>query len=342
MADEPNPGKVVFNALARSQGDRDIIVISQEISRDLHYKLSLEIEANKRHDKVTLFLTTRGGDPNGGYRIARCLQHNYKHIRLVIPSLCKSAGTLIAIGANELVIGDLGELGPLDIQVRKDSELEGRSSGLDIIQALEQVQVHVRQAFFHTMIDVRRASGLSTKLAGEFAANVAIGATAPLYNQIDPNRLGEMQRAMRIAHEYGQRLNEHTRSLQQGALDRLVAKYPSHSFVIDRKEASKLFSVVEKPTVEEKNFVKLLWNHVFAEQLDVDPFFISEAPEDTPGEEHDDGTVKDGGEQQPPVASGVPGGSQDAADPAGPDERGEQVRKDGAAPTTDNVELNPL
>lgn len=98
---------------------RDIIVISRGVERSLHYDLTKAIEKHKKHSQCTVFLTTLGGDADAGYRIGRCLQHNYEHITVVIPSLCKSAGTLVAIAAHELVIGDLGELGPLDVQVRK-------------------------------------------------------------------------------------------------------------------------------------------------------------------------------------------------------------------------------
>lgn len=302
--------------LVASASDRDIILISQPISRELHYDLTQLIASGKIHDKCTLFLTTRGGDPDGGYRIARCLRHHYSHIRVVIASLCKSAGTLVVIGANEVVIGDLGELGPLDIQVRKSSELEERSSGLDIIQALEAAQNHTREAFHSTLVEIRRGGRLSTKLAGEFAATVAIGVAAPLYNQIDPNRLGEMQRAMRIAHEYGQRLNKSSKSLKPGALENLVANYPAHGFVIDRKEASELFNNVQKPTAEEDEFCKNFWN-VLGEQAGVGPLFIRDDEAVNEGENYD-GATENGIED----AAETSERTEDAADPAAPNGEG--------------------
>jgi hypothetical protein len=246
----------------------------------------MAIKEEKRYDKCTVILTTMGGDPGAGFRIARCLRHHYKNIRLVIPSFCKSAGTLVAIGADELVIGDLGELGPLDIQVSKASELAERSSGLDIIQALEVVQGQVRMAFHNTLLEIRKGSRLSTKLAGEMAASVAIGVAAPLYSQIDPNRLGEMQRAMSIAHEYGLRLNASSKILKEGMLDALVANYPSHSFVIDRKEASELFNNVESPTSAENDFCHAFWQEVLGKETDQGPFFVRK-PDDSQGGTHD-------------------------------------------------------
>jgi len=286
----------VVSELANSQPDRDIILISRMISRELHYDLSALVESGRQKENCTVFLTTRGGDPDGGYRMARCLQHHYKHIRLVIPSLCKSAGTLAAIGAHELVIGDLGELGPLDVQVRKSSELEERSSGLDIIQALGAAEGHAHQAFQSALISIRRGGRLSTKLAGEFAANLAIGMVAPLYNQIDPHRLGEMQRSLKIALEYGERLNQATKALRPGALDTLVSGYPAHSFVIDRKEAASLFTSVKKPTKEEAEFASQLW-HLLGEQVDKGPFFIRDEKPNQ-GVDHD-GIIEGDGEHPP-------------------------------------------
>lgn len=94
------------NALTKySTTDRDVILASHEIDRGLHYKLTDLLHTKKSKSKnCTFFLTTFGGDPHGGYRIARCLRHHYEHVRLVVPSFCKSAGTLIAICANEIAI----------------------------------------------------------------------------------------------------------------------------------------------------------------------------------------------------------------------------------------------
>lgn len=288
-----------IDALHESSPGRDFLLISAGISRKLHHELSVLIADNQQHEKCTIFLTTRGGDPDAGFRIARCLQHHYKHIRLVIPSRCKSAGTLIAIGAHELAIGNLGELGPLDIQVLKASELQERSSGLDIIQALEAVETHTRVAFRKTLMDIRQGGRLSTKLAGEFAASLATGIAAPLYSQIDPNRLGEMQRAMRIAHEYGHRLDRSSQSLYQGALENLIGAYPSHRFVIDRKEAGELFKHVRHPSKEESRICLILWG-LLGEESGQLPIFVRNEPEKHSGGQHDD-TIENGTAEPAPT-----------------------------------------
>lgn len=165
----------------------------------------------------------------------------------------------MAIGAHELAIGDQGELGPLDVQVSKHSEILERGSGLDYTQALSVVLEHAQRSFSESLMLMRARFRFSTKMAGELASQLACGTVEPLYAQIDPNRIGEMQRAIQIAHEYGQRLNNHSKILKDGALKKLVAGYPSHSFVIDRKEAKDLFKKVGPPTSSETELIRQLW-----------------------------------------------------------------------------------
>lgn len=272
----------IIQALIGANPDTDYIVISREISRPLHADLSELIKKKKSASKCVVILTTRGGDPHAGYRIGRCLRHNYPdHVKICVPSFCKSAGTLIAICGDELAIGDLGELGPLDIQVRKPSEFGEQSSGLDPLQALTVALEHARDAFRRTLIEMRRGAKLSTKLAGDFASQIAVGVVAPLYAQIDPNRAGELQRAMEIAYAYGDRLDKYTENLREGALKKLTVEYPSHGFVIDRKEAKELFHRVSDLTAEEVNFTQSIWQ-LLQDENEFGPHLLR-APAKKPG-----------------------------------------------------------
>jgi hypothetical protein len=75
-----------------------------------------------------------------------------------------------------------------------------------------------------------------------------VGLFSPVYAQIDPVKLGEIQRAIAIAQAYGIRLNNaYDRNLLEGGLEHLIVGYPSHGFVIDRKEAKALFRRVRHP-----------------------------------------------------------------------------------------------
>ncbi|HGM7307607.1 TPA: hypothetical protein ACKP7U_004315 [Stenotrophomonas maltophilia] len=233
--------------------DTDTYVYLGDIARVGYEKLTRVLAENSsKQSKATLVLATYGGDPDAGFRIARALRHCYEHLTIVVPTYCKSAGTLICVAADELVICDAGELGPLDIQINKPDEVAEFSSGLDIMQSLNMLKDLVLQSFQDHMIAVRFKNNVSTKVATEIATKLAIGAFAPIYAQIDPNRVGEIQRANQIVWHYAQRLNEYGGILRdKNSLGKLVYTYPSHGFVIDRREAKTCFKTVRSPTNDE-------------------------------------------------------------------------------------------
>ncbi|EFE22803.1 hypothetical protein EDWATA_02175 [Edwardsiella tarda ATCC 23685] len=232
--------------------NHDVYIYAGDIHRDGYQDLTNAIKKRKtahglRKD-VIFCAATYGGDPNAGYRIGRALQHNYDKITLLVVGPCKSAGTLIAIAADRLVIGDMGELGPLDIQLKKNDEIGEMSSGLAIMTALDALKDRSISAFNSYLVKIRYENQISTKISADIATRLTEALVSPMAAQIDPIKLGEHQRAMSIAITYGQRLTARSNSLKEGALVKLIASYPSHGFVIDRKEAKELFKCVESPS----------------------------------------------------------------------------------------------
>lgn len=234
-------------AAPQSISSLDVITYSGQICLSGYEKLSTLICEKKRSEKALLVLGTPGGDPHAGFRIARALTFYYETFDLLVPRYCKSAGTLIAIGASDLYLADMSELGPLDVQVKKGDEVMGRNSGLEFINAVNHLQHHAMNSFKNALTQLTTKQGLSTKVASDIAAKLTIGLLEPIAAQIDPLKLAEMQRATEIAFEYGERLAETSSNMKPRALGRLVTDYPSHGFVIDRKEARKLFWRVHRP-----------------------------------------------------------------------------------------------
>lgn len=219
-------------------GDCDLYLFSASIdfgTADTFINL-LRKQPNKKK-KCGLVLTTSGGDPDAGYRIIRCIKRYYSYLTLYVFGHCKSTGTLMALGADEIVMSDFGEFGPLDIQLAKDDELYSYS-GLNFAQSLMSLNEHLFNSFEHNFLEIKRRSGggITTKTASEICSKMAIGLISPISAQIDPVKLGEVQRAMQIANEYGRRLNEN-----DGLIGRLIVGYPSHGFVIDFEECQNIF-----------------------------------------------------------------------------------------------------
>jgi hypothetical protein len=117
-----------------------------------------------------------------------------------------------------------------------------------------------REAFIELI-----ANQLSTKTASEIATSLASNFITPLYSQIDPMRVAEIERAIKIALAYGERLIEDNRGNIKGStqLVDLIRAYPDHGFVIDFKEAKKIFKKIRKCTSEEEAFGKQLKKLVY-------------------------------------------------------------------------------
>lgn len=66
---------------------------------------------------LTLLLHSPGGDGTAVEKIVSLCRAQCKKFRVLIPNQAKSAATLIALGADKIVMGPPSELGPIDAQV---------------------------------------------------------------------------------------------------------------------------------------------------------------------------------------------------------------------------------
>ncbi|MDA8306205.1 MAG: SppA protein [Deltaproteobacteria bacterium] len=244
--------------LGRIGNGTDVIVYAGPIRETLGNDL-FKCCRRREGKRAILFLTTGGGDPHAAFRIARCLQIRYEEgFSILINTFCKSAGTLVAIGAKEIIMSDMAELGPLDVQIPKTNELVAQTSGLELSHALAWIGDYAFSIFeqYFLQIAVRSGGQISTASAIQAATKMAVGFMKPIYEQIDPMRIGEVDRAMKIASDYGIRLNQG--NLKEDALDQLISEYPDHNFVIDRGEAKELFRNVRPPSDAEGELAELV------------------------------------------------------------------------------------
>jgi len=70
-----------------------------------------------RVKKIDLVLITRGGNVLTPLRLISLLREFGEEVSVLVPYMAHSAGTLIALGADEIVMGAMGELGPVDPSV---------------------------------------------------------------------------------------------------------------------------------------------------------------------------------------------------------------------------------
>lgn len=233
-----NPAAKLQKAL-----NADIFVISGTLSRYMADEVVSKIlyTDNAQHPNVAVFLCTFGGDPDAAYIIARAFRRHYQYFSVYISGQCKSAGTLLTLGADEIVMSEFAELGPLDIQLQRADDLNVFASGLDIAGATHHFGDEGFSIFEKAFLAILQRSGgiITTKTAADIAVKIATGIVSPLVSQLDAVELVRSSRSMDIAIEYGIRLGARPETVYY-----LAARYPSHSFVIDYEEAQSLFQDV--------------------------------------------------------------------------------------------------
>jgi hypothetical protein len=176
--------------------------------------------------------------------------------------------------------------------------------------------------FKQNFLDLKRELLFTTKTAAEVASKLAVGLYQPIMEQLDPMRIGEMDRAVSIVSAYGERLVRKGKNAKGDALSRLVAGYPSHTFVIDRAEAKDLFKSIQDPAEGEEEFfnqVQSMSRKPLDNRAEPYIFFMNdpEAPDDQSAVQH----ASDSGQPGDP---GAGAGAGPQAGEAGPAANGDQ------------------
>lgn len=134
-------------------------------------------------NKLDILIESHGGDALVAWRVISLIREKIEKVAVLIPYSAFSAATLLALGADEIIMGRYGCLGPIDpqISVRKKDGPSQEFAYQDITSYLDFVreeagiteQIHLEKAFHHLCDQVepsalgtaRRASSLSVTIA---------------------------------------------------------------------------------------------------------------------------------------------------------------------------------
>ncbi len=205
----------------------------------------------ERDQKVALLIDSPGGQARSAFEIAALLQKHCGGFSAVIPRRAKSAATLIALGADEIILGEYGELGPLDVQFM-DSEREEWISGLDEAQSLERLHAFALTAFDQTMFMLAQRTSQKAGTLIPHVTKLVTQMVQPMFGNIDVVRYTQMSRRLKVGEEYAKRLlmNRFVEFEANGIARKLVELYPDHGFIIDHAEAVRIGLKPKVPDAE--------------------------------------------------------------------------------------------
>ena len=94
---------------------------------------------------LDLLITTPGGSPEATESIVGYLRTKFDHIRAFIPVAAMSAGTMLALACDEIVMGSHSQLGPIDPQFTISTPDGPRSApGQAVIDQFDQAKLEPR------------------------------------------------------------------------------------------------------------------------------------------------------------------------------------------------------
>lgn len=194
---------------------------------------------------IDLVLDTLGGSLDSAYRTVLFLSQFTSKLRVYVPRRAKSAGTLIAIGAQELYLAPFAELGPLDTQIHDPRNPTEKVSALDCFQSVDYVRGFgidtMKQALVALGKEMETGIPLSQLL--NTAAAFANSCTESMLANVVALDFGGWGRTLEIGQRYIQYLLRRT-GYEDGKVKsisrRLVYAYTHHPFPIDIIEAQEI------------------------------------------------------------------------------------------------------
>ena len=216
---------------------------------------------------LALVIDSPGGLGDVAYQVARVLQRD-GGFTVIIPRYAKSAATLLSLGAEQAIMGEDAEIGPLDAQ-QWDPDREEPGSALNEVQALDQLHMVALEHLDRTMVTMLGGTRKRTDVLLPIAAKFVADMMRPMLEKIDAVHYAKQARVLAVAEHYAVRLLVHAgvpHATATTIADTLVNRYPEHGFVIDRQEVEdlELLQLID-PSEEVKAAVgkveRAIWKH---------------------------------------------------------------------------------
>lgn len=209
-------------------GDRENL--STRIAPDIMQVFFRHLQSIQEANKIDLFLYTRGGDVLTPWRLVNLIREHTPYFSTLIPFRAYSAGTLICLGADEIVMGKMGELGPIDPSVAN---------------AFNPDDPHNPQAKVPVSVeDVVSYLSLAKSRAKLDDPQYLYGVFSHLTEKVHPLALGNVHRnysLIRLLAKNLLQLHIHTpqarEQLVPEIIDYLTEQLYAHNYMIPRQEA---------------------------------------------------------------------------------------------------------
>lgn len=121
----------------------DALTIYGQIMPPIDRRVRLAVESLPRsRDSLVVIIDTPGGIVEVAERIVSTLRHYYQEVKFLIPDSAMSAGTVLVMSGDAILMDHFSRLGPIDPQVY----IEGKPIATSVLSYLEQFERLVRRS----------------------------------------------------------------------------------------------------------------------------------------------------------------------------------------------------
>jgi hypothetical protein len=209
------------------------------LTEDEIVELYNHLEKIKYQEHLVLVLYGPGGSGIAAYRIVKLLRKFAKKITIVIPDLAASAMTMLALGGDEICIGPLSVLSPIDSSIANHplapQDVSKRPVTVEITQVKKYLEL-VKEQDYEKSDDFRKTPYFE------------------LSEKVHPIFLGTIQRSLSLSKLLMKGIAA-THIADTTVIDNIVNKlnddYPIHSYPILKEDLEKLGVAVKDMTMEQ-------------------------------------------------------------------------------------------
>jgi hypothetical protein len=225
-----------------------------QIAADTPPLITEHLDAIGDTKRISLFLHTNGGDAMASWSIANLIRQFCEEFEVIVPERALSGGTLISLGADQVVMTKQAALGPIDPSVNHplNPQIPGQPGA----------RVPVSVEAINGYLEFLRAALPDGADVSQHALNLA--------GQVHPLVLGQVYRTRAQIRMLGEKLLVKQvgddDSKRKKILDFLCSESGSHDYTISRQEArDDLGLKVVKPDADLYPVIKATYDSIRAE-----------------------------------------------------------------------------
>ena len=237
--------------------------LESNIAPDILSIFSRHLDTIGMVDKISLFLYTRGGITLAAWSLVNLIRSFCKEFEVIVPFNCHSAGTLICLGANKIVMTKQATLGPIDPSTNglMNPLIDHNNQKLRVPVSVEQINGYFGMAKSDLGIEKQ-----------EHLKDILI----QLAEKIHPLTLGEVYRTKSQIQMLAKKLLKHQdlgKENETKIINFLCSESGSHDYTIYRKRGKNELGLnIETPSQELYENIKAIYLDIESELELQDPY----------------------------------------------------------------------